>query len=384
MAKLTTFVHDPTHIEALIQAGIEHLILEDPQISIRSFSQTLPTDFKSLLTLADTARSLNPDIKLSINCDMLAHERHFPVLNQLISAIKPTPLRHIRVQDPGLLCFFQDQLADVSCHLNLETGNHTATGMLSYAHYCDSQTVSNEVPYPDLQNIRKHCLFPLEIYVFGPLLIQYSVRRFLEGTAAVTPNDTHHRYIKYAQDTQFPGRYFKFYDNEHGHFMFAFFDRCLLKEIDKLKQLKMNYWLFDGRGESLDYLLTALNAFQNPSQFPIKDLQHNYPRPLKLGFFRANHTDQVHIAKPHMRKDHLTCVGTVVDLIKPNTITIECHQNIQVGDTLTVVSPRYNDHTLTITVLQTLENESISDSQDHIYVQIPWYKGARNGSQLYR
>ncbi len=384
MVKLTTFVHDHHHIEPLIKAGIDHLILEDPKISIRSFSKTMHTDFNALLDLANTARALNPKIELSINCDMLAHEHHFPVLDQLVTAIKPTSLRQIRVQDPGLLDYFHDHLPDSSCHLNLETGNHTSTSMLAYSHYCHSQTVSHEVTALELQSIRKHCPFPLEIYVFGPLLIQYSVRRFLDGTPEVSANERHNRYIKYAQDTQFPGRYFKFYDNEHGHFMFAFFDRCLLKAIDELKTLKMDYWLFDGRGESLDYLLTALQAFQNPTQFPLKVLQKHFQRPLKLGFFRANHTDQVQLTKPHMRRDHLLCVGTVVDLLKPNTITIECHHSIKVGDILTVVSPRHNDHTITINSLQTLEEETVTDSKDATYVQIPWYKGARNGSQLYR
>jgi collagenase-like PrtC family protease len=384
MPKYATFIQHHDQIEPLINAGATHLILEDSKIAIRSFSDDFTTPgFDKLISLSKIARKIKPDIEISINCDLIAHESHFPLLDQLIKTITPT-IQHIRVQDPGLLCYFKTQLPTAQLHLNLETGNHTTKSLHTYAKYCHSQTVSNEVPYTDLQLIQKNCSFPLEILVFGPLLIQYSNRRFLDGASTVTQNNSHNRYIKLAQDEEFPGRYFKFYDNPHGHFMFAYFDRCLLKAIEDLKKLNMDYWLIDGRSEPLDYTTNALNAFKQRQPIPFKDFQSQYPRPLKLGFFRANRTDQVQLSKPHMRKDQLLYVGSIVDLIKSQTVTIECHQEIKVGDTLMVISPRHNDHSITINTLHTLQKESIEHSRGTLYIQIPWYKGARNGARLYK
>jgi len=385
MAKYSTFVQHQDQIKPLIHAGIDHLILEDSKIAIRSFSDDFTTPgFDKFLQLEKTARHLNPHIEISINCDLMAHDRHFPLLDQLVKTLSSTPIRNIRLQDPGLLYYFKSHLPDIKCHLNLETGNHNTKGLLSYAQHYHSQTLSNDVPYSELQHIRNTCSFPLEIQIFGPLLIQYSNRRFLDGTDTITTNASHNRYIKLAQDQDFPGRHFKFYDNPHGHFMFAYFDRCLLKALKDLHSLNIDYWLIDGRGESLDYTLNALHAFQSKTPPIFKTFQTLFPRPLKLGFFRANHTDQVQLSNPHMRKDHLEWTGTVVDLIKSKAITIECHHPIKKGDELIVVSPRHNDHHLTITRLQTLNQTPLDQSNDHPYIQIPWYKGARNGARLFK
>jgi collagenase-like PrtC family protease len=385
--KFTTFVNQKENIQPLIEAGVRHLILEDPKVSIRCFASSVEPGFTIISDMIAIARSIEPDIKLSINCDMMAHESHFPLLTELANYIKSDPTLCIRLQDPGLLRFFRDILPEHPLHLNLETGNHSITSMQAFARYATSQTVSNEVPATTLGAIRNEIKTPLEILVFGPLLIQYSPRRFLHGAPDIKSDlSAENRYIKYAQDTQFPGRTFKFFDNAHGHFMYAFFDRCLLNAYDSLQNLKMDDWLFDGRGESLDYIQTAIGCFRDYNENAFSQLQAKVPRPLKLGFFRANHTDQVHISKPHMRHNTKEWVGTVVDILKGEAIVIECLSSVSVGTAVSIITPKQTEITTTIHRMFSLsKNQLITVTPDtHCYFTIPWEKGVLNGSRIYR
>ena len=106
-----------------------------------------------------------------------------------------------------------------------------------------------------------------EIQVQGPILIQYSNRRFMagfksqQGQRPLDP-DSESIITKVANDAEFPSRLYPFYDNPHGHFMYLFYDRCLLNQLDKLKNLPLSGWLIDGRGESDNYFKTALCLYK--------------------------------------------------------------------------------------------------------------------------
>ena len=106
--EITTFVGNEIQLINAIQCGADHLILEDSKVSIRSYTHDFNIfHFEKLALLALKARQLNPDLILSVNCDLLMHHRHENTLHELILILKKSKLDRIRIQDPGLIEFFK-------------------------------------------------------------------------------------------------------------------------------------------------------------------------------------------------------------------------------------------------------------------------------------
>ena len=76
--KLSTFVSTIEQADVAIQSGIDHLILEHPLVSIRSFKGDYDKTFKDLLALRTYITQTNQDISLSVNIDCLAYQQNLP------------------------------------------------------------------------------------------------------------------------------------------------------------------------------------------------------------------------------------------------------------------------------------------------------------------
>lgn len=372
---LCTFVGNEHRLRLAIEHGADHVILEDTKLSARSYAETVGPGFNHLKEWAQIARSINPDIQLSFNLDILVHERHFPLIKTLINTLKEAHIHRIRIQDPGLYLFIQHEMPEASVDLSTETGNQNLESIGYFSKKFSRQVLSNEMPYSELKNTLN--TFPehaFEIQIHGPILIQYSNRRYLLGKE----NESDH-IVRFAQDQQYPNRHYRFYDNPHGHFMYLYFDRCLLPYMTELRTLPLARWLIDGRGESDPYLTQALRLFKkyrdsllSPDTSDISLLQKVAVRPLKGGFFRANYTDQ---DRETVVKSYpgFTFAGTVIHTESKKQFYIEHFLPI-LTRTLMLVTPEGKQIHFTADNSSTLSNSITC---------FPWQKGVVTQSKVF-
>ena len=151
---------------------------------------------------------------------------------------------------------------DTNVTFSQEMGNANIHSVKAYASQVTRQQFSLDITYTDMLQFSKNSTTEFECYIQGPILIQHSKRRYLESISEQNPNDAANIIHRIAQDEDYPGRRFDFYDNPHGHFMYAYFDRCLLRHIPELVELDLNGWIIDARGESDEYLSVALAVYQ--------------------------------------------------------------------------------------------------------------------------
>lgn len=393
-AIISTFISTSEQLVAAYQAGARHFILEDSKVSLRSFHDdfSIP-NFDKLAQLSHQARELDSSIALTANCDLLVHERHYPVLEGFVRALQESTLSSVRIQDQGLIPYFKSVLPNIQIQYAQETGNHNVKSAEYFAQHCQHQSLSSELTYTEIQAYTQ-LNTSLDIQVQGPLLIQYSNRRFMAGKDA--REDDNVATTKYAHDLDYPGREFVFHDNPHGHFMYVYFDRCLLRYIPELFKLNLAHWLIDARGESLEYLTTAITAYhaeqmrytESPDSWAphletIHTLQSLSKRDQKPGFFRANQTDRGRKAPYADVPENAVYVGKLVDVIRDKWVTVEIETPLSVGDTLFVSTPRKKLISLTIKRMRDLKMQSIDASEGRIYVQLPWSKGMLSKSRLF-
>lgn len=392
---MSTFISSKEQLHTAYKVGARHFILEDSKVSLRSFSDDFSSpEFGKLIDLANEARDLDSTLSLTANCDLLVHERHYPILETFVAALREANISQVRIQDQGLIPYFTSVIPDIKLHYAQEIGNHNVKGAAYYAKFCAHQSLSSELTYVEINEYTK-LDSSLDIQVQGPLMIQYSNRRFMAGKESreddVTPS------TKYAHDKDYPGREFIFHDNPHGHFMYVYFDRCLLRYIPQLCELELDHWLIDARGESLEYLETTLRTYiaeqeryhNNPDNWSpnleaLNAVQAVAKRDQKPGFFRANQTDRGRKAPYADVPENAQLIGRLVDVIRDKWVTVECETLFSVGDSLYISTPRKNLITMEVKKMRDLDMQTIDSSESRNFVQIPWYKGMLSKSRLFK
>ena len=200
--------------------------------------------------------------------------------------------------------------------------------------------------------------------------------------------------IKLAQDQEYTNRYYKFYDNQHGHFMYLYLHRCLLNSLPKLNKLNLKSWLIDARGESNEYLNTAITAYKNGLNDPnydyknaIKQLEDDSNLLQKPGFFRANNTDK-DLSNKNLTdgksKDQQAIVGKVLDSNKGICFTIEPLTTLKEGDKLTIKTPQGKEIQTTITSMTSINNQTITEAVPYQLIKLPWKKHITPKSYLFK
>ena len=393
MTEITTFAASTDTIDVAISSGADHLILEHPLVCIRSYSDHFDdTSFSHLEALVHHMSNHHPAIRLSANCDLLFHQRHLTILTLFLKTCQKLSLSTIRIQDPGLIGLIQEVYPQANITLAMEIGNHNHESIRYFSLCCTRQVLSNELPKEDMAAFKENIKTEFECQVHGPILIQYSNRRYLTG-AKKTPHTNDSTPIKTrTQDQQYPGRLFTFYDNPHGHMMYAYFDRCLYRHIEDLKNLNLTAWLIDGRGQTNDYLTTALKTYKSallsddPNPFNTHTWNHLVavsPRALKAGFFRANKTDQVR-ESGYVAPDTTTqYIGEILDVIKDRVITIETECPLHVGDNLLICTHK-KQIPITVSRLSDIWGNDIKSSIPYQLVIMAWIKGVSAKAKVYR
>ncbi len=395
---ITTFAGNKKKLITAVNAGANHIILEDSKFSIRSFTNDYFTsDFNKIHNLANLAKSINKGIKLSFNLDISGCSVKLCVLKKLIKVLKKNNIKIIRIQDPGLIILIKKYYPESVLYLSLETGNQNIESIRYYSNFFKRQLLCNLLPFSDIMEIKKNVnqLSELEIQVHGPILIQHSYRRPLAAWSSIKTKKEINPEIKTSniisvQDNDHPEKIINLYDTPYGQFLYLYYDRCLIENIKELINLNLNSWLIDARGESDIYLKNSIKSYKSEftkylsspetwqvSRESLSKLQFSARRPLNQGFFISSETDQVFkkIDKASSQEKENKLIGSVLDIIKEKNITIELFKPVKLSSTLLFISPEGRRIEYTVKQITDLSGNKIEGSGKHNLVQIKWKKG---------
>lgn len=384
MSELITYVWDAASVELAIECGADHLIIEDSKLSLGSFSDDYGADFSKYHVLGTLAREISPSVNLSATIDIMIHDSHFPLLSDALSALKDSPISAIRIQDAGLISLIREKLPNMA--IILATGNNLnrhSVGRFRDAGV-DAQSLACDLPYSDIESIYADSGAKLEIQVQGPLLIQYSARRFMHGFF----NSGESVIVRDAEDEELPNRFFRFLDTPNGHFMYGHFHRCLLGMGDILSGLPLSGWIVDARGESLGYFSAAIRAYRAlmdgaDSGDAMAVLKSESGRPQKPGFFLRNNTDEDWRDLKSNLGEGKPLLGRVVSSQKGAYLMVEVRGFFRIGMPVLLMSPEGREHALVLDQMWSVEGRKILDSDRCGLVKLSWVKGMSPGTRVF-
>ncbi len=386
---LTTFIATVDQLKKALEAGADRLIIEDSKLSVRSYSDDFSLlHFDKAVTLAEQAREIRSDIELCFNCDVMIHLKHTPLLKAMRDSLRKAKISTVRIQDPGLIGWFKQHAPEFVIHLATETGNNNHESLRFFKRQgVFQQTFTNEMTYEGMKEVMLKVEGPWELQVQGPLLIQYTYRRLMVGQIAASDDDPDTLapvMYKVAYDTTRDGRPFPFYDNPHGHFMYFWADRCLLKYMPQLMDLQLDSWLIDARGKSLDYMVAALEVYRYEAEalmrlgqdiyrmrpLSLSKLQDTAQRPFKAGFFLANRTDYVKRRGVALRGGKV--LARVVDVVKGKCVVVEVRSLLQQGTKALYRTPENRECLVDIQEIKLLNETQVGCVEAGELVKLPW------------
>ena len=176
--KLLCYASTPKQIHAFINAGASDIIIEDARLSVRSMQHPWPPT-SQLRDIISKAKQTFPNKQLWINIEKIAHPHDIKSLTTLITRLKKDQVNAFRIQDLGVLSLFKSIHPKAKLWYAPEFGYSSIEAIKHMSPHCHVHHISNDCPITNIKKYRKTSSQPLSIQIFGPILIQYSQRRYI-------------------------------------------------------------------------------------------------------------------------------------------------------------------------------------------------------------
>ncbi len=394
--KMTTYVEDRRTLETCVKLGYDKILIEEPHFSLLSPKDwTEKIDYEHIDSLFEMGKSLNPELEIVFNLDLMAHDNDLEGIKDLISHLQRIGYDGIRVQDIGLASLVKDMAPEVCLEVHTVTGNYNGQAISflenALAPSITSIVFSKEIPYKELKDINDKSMLNNEILVHGPILLFYSKRRLIhESDFAEESHVGTERYGLFLQEKKRPDEYFRFLDNPHGSFMFHSEILCLIRHIPEILALGMPYILFDFRGQGIEVIQDVTHTFKNQlekhdrssiwddrDEEIITQIQKHYPEKLGEGFFLENLTDS-HVKEKEFGPAQR--VAKVLGVVKEKVIALEVLVPIETEADYTIKTPDGKSFSYSPRRIQQLDGINITRAPAGSIVIANWRKGVSTGS----
>jgi putative protease len=363
--KLISYAENSVQVETLIKNGISEII-----VSCKELSRFHQNDLETLLALTNVI--LKHKGKAILEWDVLYPEN---TLAQAMNVFLKLPLHDfsaIRVQDPGLIYLIKNQYSWLPIQIILETGNHNLVALQKWEEYLGPQlerlVLSNELSREHLKSYTVLLKTPIEVLVFGRILLFYSPRKLLsplgegDNSALGTSEESPH--------SGFP-----IIENMHGTFMFNVKDLSLMDHLDELDEMGIHAGRLDLRFDNSIDQISNLEKFSGP-------------RPLVKGFYQINKTD-ILFSKLKNKKTNRTdenFLGVVVDVERDHGIAILVkHKSFQRTENtgFKIITPEGKEKVLQRFFLHNSAHQVVDQAQEGEIIICTYISGVSVKSQVY-
>lgn len=371
--KIITYANSLEECQKLDKNNVDEII-----VSSKEFSRFAKNE------MSEVVKILNVKFKAKIifEWDVLYPENKFKKIIEIFNQLPVSLIAHIRVQDPGILNFVIKNYPWMKIQLILETGNHNLIGLKRWETFVGDRLeriiLSNELSKEHLHNYAKNLKTPIEVLIFGRILLFYSPRGLLKPVF-----DKKAEYIEtFGTSEESPHSGFPLIENTHGTFMFNVKDLSLLSHVDEMAEMGIKYFRVDNRFEidGLD-INDILFAIKN-SDFEIKG-----PRPFVKGFYNINKTDVlfVKLKNSRIQRNDTNYLGEVLDVEKDSQLCLISKKNYHIDEVvkLKLVTPEGKIKKIELKNFRNTNNENVVDlSAESLYL-ISYVNGVTVKTQIY-
>ena len=353
------------------------------------YTNTTLTDLQNIIAYAAIEK-----MPLVLEWDALNQEEKFTKTCDLFDRLPLHEFKAVRLQDPGAVHFVKNKYPWLSIQLILENGNHNLVGLTRWSDYlgaqCSRLILSNELSKEMLKDYASVLKIPLEIQVYGRILLFYSPRSLLSPLEK--ENVTKNWMEAFGSSEESPHTGFPLIENRHGTFMFNVKDLYLLDHLDELSEMGIAHTRVDLRfDQTFEKFYQSVSSFyQGLKKESDLDFKTSPIRPLIKGFYNINKTDVLFTKLKNKRtqRQDLNYLGEIVDVERDCQLALMIKSPSMNFDQLTLlavkmITPEGKEKSVTVEWIKNASGESVTTTTKNDIVLIPYVNGVTVKTQVY-
>ena len=383
--KLSTYIQPDS--QSLLKENFDEYIVGTKSLS--RFGLWSDDDLVSFLSSSSQ--------KFTLEWDVWQTEREF---DQAIASFEKLPLSKItavRAQDPGVIEYLKQEKPNLKIHLDLQHSFHNIESIKTFCHYLGEQVervlLSQELPLSKVLEVQENLNVPVELLGLGRIALFYSPRKLLAPHYFDSDDKIEQQFhskefieaMANSEETAHKG--FPVLENQHGTFMFAVKDLCLLDQIEKLKEIPfLRLDLRFLKEPNLTKDIVALARNEKGGDF--ESFKNQYPNEIMRGFFNVNKTDILFkkLKNKHIVREDEGFVGKILELNKDHYLILDIKKNwskLKEGQELKGQSPEGKEKTFLLKSLKSLKGQKLNSVESKRLVMIDYKSGLGPGSTIY-
>jgi putative protease len=341
--------------------------------------------------LASLARAKG--LKTILEWDLLHTENQ---MQKVILELKNFPLdlfSCVRVQDHGVFYFVKNSWPNLPIILVLETAHHNFLSIEKMLEFggksVERVALSLELPKNLIEEYCKKLTVPVEVLVYGRILLFYTPRSLLSNAKTKTQKQLSNPLPDVlemsASSCESPHRGFPVLENAHGTFMFNTKNLCLVEHLAELADCGVKFFRVDLRFDNtfmeLQNFVELQKSFTEEKANLFKEKLKTY-FPVTRGFYPVNKTN---VLFEKLKNQNLLTqnnnndqIGEVIDVVKGQYLAIELNNaraDLCVGDYLSLTTPEGKLKTMRALKIRNLKGEEIERATPGSIVLVDHLRG---------
>ncbi|WP_261806480.1 peptidase U32 family protein [Lapidilactobacillus luobeiensis] len=245
MSELVTTVADYAQAEAVITAGADRLYLGEDEFGLR-----LPHSFQraELNEIVELAHQNNVKVTVAVNA--IFHNDRIAMVGEYLRFLAQIKVDEVSIGDPGAINILQREQLGLP-YIYDAADLVTSSRQINFwgKHGATAAVLAHEVPYQEMVPLSKNVAIPVEITVYGAIVIHQSGRPLLQNYSNFVQEhlaQTDRQRGLFIATPHHEETHYSIYEDRNGTHIFANNDLDLLTDLPKLWALGLRRWKLDG------------------------------------------------------------------------------------------------------------------------------------------
>ncbi len=287
----------------------------------------------------------------------------------------------VRFVDPGVGACLKQQFPDLSLQFLMWDAHQNWRGIQEWVEVFEPNLeriiLSNQLTETALRGLRKETGVSMEVKGLGRMQIFYSARHLL--TNGFSKDESNPKEIKVASYDR-KSQVFPVIETAHGTVIFNDTDLSLLKRIQKLEEIGIDYLGIE------PYNAEQFQLLENVTDISLEvvKIETSWPKAVYAGFFEKNQTDALldKLTNTFLKDEKQYQVGTVLESSKGSHTLIQISKNLQLPCQVLLLTPERKTISHQIKTLNSLAGADTLKVVSQGFYLLPWIKFAVPGTIL--
>ena len=334
--------------------GADAVYLGLVDFSLRALRKGELIDETNLKTAVDIANKLNKKVYCTLN--IFAYDSDIDKLYKTLDVIKEANPHALIISDFGIYRLVKKYLPDIDIHISTQTNILNSEAVKFWRDLGASRVIlARELSIDKIEKIRKEVPdIEIEMFIHGAQCMAYSGRCLLsdymtkgerianQGNCAQACRWSY----KLVEETR-PNEYFEIVQDDKGSHIMSTKDLCLVRHIEKLKNIGIDSFKVEGRTKSLYYVSAVAKVYRKvidglmDADSAFEELKKAGNRGYTEGFFLNNNNSTSYsydISKGLAGADFL---GVFLEK-NENMYKVLIKNKVLLNDTLEIITPNYS------------------------------------------